>query len=97
MIEHGLSGKHANNAMKIITVHKNEFMYLDPLPDFSGTLNVLNVARAGNLDEHKLVVERWAKSVWNAWEVHHDTIKGFVTKHDILEQAGKEKYERSLL
>ncbi len=97
MLEKGLSGKDANNAMKLITMHKNEFIYLDPLPDFSGTLNILDVAKAGNLDEHRQIVEKWAISVWNAWGVHHYKIKGFVTKHNIIEQTGKGKYERVLL
>ncbi len=97
MLEKGLSGKHANDAMKFITMHKNEFMHLDPLPDFSGTVNVADVAAAENIHEHRHHVEKWAMSVWNAWKVHHDTIKGFVAKHDILEQTGKGKNERVLL
>lgn len=39
-------------------------------------MNVTDVAKANDL-VHKLAVEKWAVSVWNAWSKHHDTIKYF--------------------
>lgn len=73
-----------------ISKFKEQYVWLDPLPDFEGTLNITDVAAAKNLDEHKQAVEKWAFSVWNAWKKHHDTIKYFVEHNNILNRERKE-------
>lgn len=87
-LEKGLRGSEANLAMKNIIKHKNEYVWLSPVPDFSGTVNVSNVAKAKDINEHKVIIEKWAWSVWNAWSEHHDTIKYFVQKNNITEIYG---------
>jgi hypothetical protein len=102
MLEHGLSGKHANNAMKIITAHKDQFELLKS-PDFSGTINIVDVSKGKDINEHKYFVEEWAKSVWKAWEHEHSRIKLFAERnilHDlpqlmkdtIINKTGKAEY-----
>ncbi len=38
-------------------------------------LTVADVVGATDLTEHTARVERWARSVWDAWEAHHGTIR----------------------
>ena len=90
-LEKGLTGKHANDVMLNISKFKEQFVWLDPLPDFSGTMNIADIAEAKNIAEHKKAVERWAIDVWNAWECHHDNIRYFVEYNNILSQNLKER------
>jgi hypothetical protein len=83
-LERGLNGRQANDVMLNISKFKEQYVWLDPVPDFEGTVNIIDVAGAKNLDEHKHAVEKWARSVWNAWEKHHDTIKYFVEHNNLL-------------
>ncbi len=89
-IEKGLTGKRANDVMLNISKFKDQYVWLDPVPDFSETVNITHVAEAKNITEHKLAVELWAASVWNAWSRHHDTIKYFVEHNNILAQYRKD-------
>ncbi len=41
-------------------------------PADQGSLTVLDVVGASDLNEHKALVQKWAESVWQAWAVHHD-------------------------
>ncbi len=83
-LERGLYGKRANDVMLIISKFKEQYVWLAPLPDFEGAVNITDVAVAKNLDEHKHAVEKWTRSVWNAWAKHHDTIKYFVEHNNFL-------------
>jgi hypothetical protein len=89
-LEKGLRAKEANAAMKNILKYKDQYVWLDPLPDFTGTINVLDVAKAKDINEHKVMIEKWGWGVWNAWSKHHETIKYFVEKNNILKIYGKE-------
>ena len=55
-------------------VGRPEFHRLEP-PAHLGDLTVADVHRASNANEHKLAVQRWARSVWAAWSPHHDQIR----------------------
>jgi hypothetical protein len=83
-LEKGLDGKRANAAMINISSYKEQYVWLDPVPDFTGIMNITHVAMAKNISEHKEAVELWAASVWQAWSKHHDTIKYFVEHNKIL-------------
>lgn len=78
-LERGIAGKAANDFMKKVSTYKNEFRWLEA-PDFSGTMNILDIAKAKNMDEHKQLVEKWAEDVWNAWSAYHNEIKAFAEK-----------------
>ncbi|HAX48903.1 MAG TPA: hypothetical protein DCX92_07950 [Bacteroidetes bacterium] len=89
-LERGITGKRANDVMLNISKFKEQYAWLDPVPDFAGTLNITHVAEAKNITEHKQAVELWAVSVWKAWSRHHDTIKYFVEHNNILSQYRKD-------
>ena len=89
-IERGLDGKRANAAMLNISRFKSQYVWLDPVPDFTGTININDVAMARDITEHKHIVELWARSVWQAWGKHHETIKYFVEHNKIMQPVRKE-------
>ena len=55
---------------------RESFFWLEP-PGSPGEITVLDVRQVENPEEHKELVEKWAKSVWGAWRTHHETIRGW--------------------
>jgi len=76
-LEHGLSPENANDAMLAAGKNKKSFTYLEP-PSNLGTITASDIANAKSAEEHKKLVMEWAKCVWNAWSVHHDTIRSWL-------------------
>jgi hypothetical protein len=76
VLERGLNAQMATNAIREALKHNERFVWLTP-PVSPGTLTVLDVVRAENPDAHNAVVERWARCVWAAWDVHHATVRGW--------------------
>lgn len=61
---------------------QSHLKWLSP-PDFTGTVTAADVAKAGDMHEHKVIVRRWACSVWKAWWVRHrKEIEGVIPKKD---------------
>jgi hypothetical protein len=58
----------------IIKKKKNQFVWISP-PENLGTVTVVDVAEACDAHEHEQKVIAWAKSVWEAWGMHHSTIR----------------------
>jgi hypothetical protein len=73
-LEHGLTAEDANNAMLEAAKNKHSFTYLEPPSNF-GSITAADVVKAESADEHKVLVQKWAKSSWDAWSLHHDTIR----------------------
>jgi hypothetical protein len=88
----GIRGKHANEVMKNIIMYKDQCVGLHPVPDFQGTINIADVAKANDIYEHKMLVEKWAWSVWNAWHPHHGRIILFA-EENILNDLYRSKKE----
>jgi uncharacterized protein DUF5946 len=51
--------------------------WLDP-PRPNGTLTVLGPLRADGPHDHATRVEAWARDVWAAWELHHETVRAWL-------------------
>jgi hypothetical protein len=60
-----------------ISRYKGRFEWLTP-PGSRGAVTVLDVVGATNLCTHIGRVERWARSVWMAWEEHHTKIHPWI-------------------
>ncbi len=58
---------------------RDEFGWLDP-PENLGAVTVVDVARATDAADHQDRVRRWARSAWDAWAAHHDTIIGWASR-----------------
>jgi hypothetical protein len=59
--------------MQAILERRRDFPWLEP-PDFSGVLDVSDVAQAAAPEEHRARVREWAEAVWRAWSPHHPAI-----------------------
>lgn len=74
-LERGLPHEKANAVMLRVSAHaKDSFTWLNP-PKSLGAVTVLNVLDTENPVEHAERVREWAKSVWDAWSPHHDTVR----------------------
>ncbi|CAN5621419.1 hypothetical protein BH24ACT22_BH24ACT22_01380 [soil metagenome] len=74
-LEKGLSTEWTLKEMKRASDRGHEsFFWLEPPMD-PGEITVLDVRDANNPTDHKRLVEGWARSVWEAWEPHHETVR----------------------
>jgi hypothetical protein len=73
-LERGIEAKRVPAEIGRIMVDPAEFRWLEPPPP-EGQRTVLDVAGARNLREHRGRVEWWARSVWEAWSDHHESIR----------------------
>ena len=58
---------------------EKKFSWLVP-PDNFGEITVENVLLANSHNEHIELVERWARSSWHAWNIHHETIRNWAKR-----------------
>lgn len=77
ILEGGASIERANDAMLAVHKVERQFRWLEP-PRQRGELTVVDVLAAQTPDEHARQVERWARSVWEAWAIHHETIRSWL-------------------
>jgi hypothetical protein len=81
-IEHGLAAEHATPRMQVYLVgpggRRRTFAWLEP-PASLGTLTILDVLPATDARDFTDRVERWARSVWLAWQPHHAQVRAWLT------------------
>ena len=65
VLEKELIGPAATAAITEILKQASKFVRLEPL-DPAGRVTVLDVVKAGNLEEHPTVVDEWTSDVWSA-------------------------------
>ena len=73
-LEKGMTPDRTMKAMRRAADRSTAFVWLDP-PASLGEVTVLDVLEAKEPAGHKRRVERWAKSVWEAWSPHHETVR----------------------
>ena len=73
-LERGYDAARTTAVLRQATAWSQEFIWLDP-PGSRGALTILDVHGGRSLDEHTERVEQWAKSVWDAWSPHHQTVR----------------------
>jgi hypothetical protein len=54
-----------------------DYTWLEP-PEPNGTLTIAYVHKARTFAEHREAVREWATDVWQAWEPHHTTVRGWI-------------------
>jgi Family of unknown function (DUF5946) len=58
----------------------SSFVWLDP-PEPLGSMTIVDVHRAGdNPQEHKRLVNEWARSTWAAWRKHHPKVRQWASE-----------------
>jgi hypothetical protein len=55
---------------------KRVFPWLAPPPSV-GELTVVDVHDAETPEDHRAVVDRWARSAWDAWSPHHEKVRAW--------------------
>ena len=75
-IERGVEGARIPREIGRAVADPSEFRWLDP-PESPEWRTILDVQGARDLKEHSARVERWARSVWEAWSAHHETVRGW--------------------
>lgn len=73
-LERSVEGGRVGRELGRVVAHPSDFRWLTP-PPAGGALTVLDVAGAADLRDHEARVERWARSVWETWSDHHETIR----------------------
>jgi hypothetical protein len=73
-LEHEVASKRIPAEIGRVVVDLTAFHWLEP-PSLEGQRTVADVAGARNLREHQARVKWWARSVWEAWSDHHETIR----------------------
>lgn len=58
-------------------VRRPSFEWLDP-PPMDGRMTVANVLPAQSPSEHERLVRAWSGDAWQAWELHHETVRRWV-------------------
>ncbi len=76
-LEHNLTAENANDAMLEAGKNKHNFIWLKP-PGSLGRITAADVVKAKNISEHEELVRAWAQSAWEAWSVHHHTIRSWL-------------------
>jgi hypothetical protein len=55
---------------------KRVFPWLAPPPSV-GAVTVVDVHDVGTPEDHRAVVDRWARSAWDAWSPHHEQVRAW--------------------
>jgi Family of unknown function (DUF5946) len=76
--EHGLDPA-LGPRFKRNMIRRAAVAWLEP-PASIGSLTVLSVLSAVTPDEHVAAVKAWARDVWHAWSVHHQTIGSWLAE-----------------
>ncbi len=76
-LERDLVAEKANDVMLEAGKYKHTFIWLAP-PPFMGEITCADVAKTTTKDMHKKLVLEWARSSWDAWSSHHDTIRSWL-------------------
>lgn len=74
LLEGGVSGRLATYLLGNVLQFADVLTWLDP-PVPNGSMTVNDVVIAQNFEEHKRLVNAWARDVWEAWTPHHARIK----------------------
>jgi hypothetical protein len=73
LLERGRSIAELPYLRKRLVEPKQEFPWLTP-PPLVGELTVVDVLKAKDAQEHRTLVDRWARSAWQAWSQHHEQV-----------------------
>lgn len=73
-VERGVEARRVAHAIGRAVENPEGFAWLEP-PPAGGALTILDVVDAADERDHVARVERWARSVWESWSDHHETIR----------------------
>jgi hypothetical protein len=74
VLERGYDATQTTRSIAYHARNSDAFVWLHP-PANPATLTVLDVRGATTPEEHTERVGRWARSVWDAWQPHHEIVR----------------------
>jgi Family of unknown function (DUF5946) len=77
VLERGLDGPAATALKNRVLAANPRFAWLQP-PQLDRALNVGDVLEGRSEIRHCDTIETWARTVWQAWELHHSTVAEWV-------------------
>jgi hypothetical protein len=77
VLERGLDGPAATALKNRVLATDPSFVWLNP-PHPEGALTVRDVLDLRGTVPHCDAIEAWARSVWEGWELHHETVREWV-------------------
>ncbi len=86
VLERGLDGPAATALKNRVAAADPGFVWLNP-PNSNAALNIHDVLTMRGEMRHCEAIEAWARSVWDGWQIHHATVRGWV--EGALEQVGQ--------
>lgn len=79
-IENGMSSAQITKVIgDVVSKNKGEFRWIEP-PKHLGGITIADVWKAIDLNEHKIIVNQWAHSVWDAWDDTHPPLTKLLLK-----------------
>ena len=79
ILERGATADRAQFGIQETLKAASQFEWLEP-PVPNGNMTIFDVAPAPDMDEHRRLVDLWARDVWQAWSVHHDYVRDFARR-----------------
>jgi hypothetical protein len=76
MLERGRTALELPRLRKRFVELHPQFPWLAP-PASPGELTVVDLLGATSPEEHRALVDRWARSTWQAWSVHHEQVRAW--------------------
>ncbi len=83
ILERGATAGQALHGVRETLKAASQFEWLEP-PVPNGSITVLDVAPARDMEEHGRLVDLWARDVWQAWSPHHDYVREFARRNSGL-------------
>ena len=74
VLERGLTPTEATDKMRQALTDKSRFVWLKP-PLSLGEITVVDVVKIRDRLKHEKMINRWARSAWEAWSAHHAQIR----------------------
>jgi Family of unknown function (DUF5946) len=79
-IELDFDSRRAVKILQAAADRSSSFVWLDP-PESLGSITIIDVHHAGdNPQEHKRLVNEWARSTWAAWAKHQPQIRKWASQ-----------------
>jgi hypothetical protein len=78
VLERGFTPTEATDKMRQALTDKSRFVWLEP-PQSKGDITVVDVVNITDPTDHEAMIERWARSAWEAWSAHHNQIQRWAT------------------
>lgn len=76
VLEYALPPERANDAALAAARRKHEFCWLERPADM-GAITVADFQGVSG-EEHRTLLREWARSAWEAWSSHHETVRSWL-------------------